>query len=75
MEEQNQNQVNSNTREAVDESLRKIEEYAANFRRELENVVPPVKEFIVKHPLGSLSTILGVGVVVGYLIGSSRRND
>jgi len=75
MDEKNQNQANSDHREVLDERMRKIEEYLTSLRRELGTLTPPVKDFIVKHPIGSLSTILGVGVVIGYLIRGNRRGD
>ena len=36
-------------------------------------MVPPVQETIVKHPIGSVSVALGVGVVLGCLLAGSQR--
>ncbi len=70
-----QEQANEEARRALDERMKKMEEYMGILRRELDNLVPPVKEFITKHPIGSISAILGVGVALGYLIGGSQNRS
>ena len=70
---QSQDQASDDSREAVDDRMQKIEEYLGALRRELDNIIPPVREFIVKHPIGSISAILGIGVTVGYLLGGNHK--
>ena len=71
--DQKQNQSNNNVRDALDERARKMEHHLSALRRELTSMVPPVKETIIKHPIGTTTTVLGVGVVLGYLLAGGRR--
>ncbi len=50
-----------------------MEQHLGAIRHELTDVVSPVKEIIMRHPIGSTCAILGLGVALGYLIASDRR--
>ncbi|MCY4224057.1 MAG: hypothetical protein OXF06_04400 [Bacteroidetes bacterium] len=62
-------------REAFNDGVAQIERHIGELRNELSNVVPPVKDFIVKHPVGTITTVLGIGFMIGCFIGNSRRDD
>jgi len=62
-------------REALNDGVAQIERHIGGLRNELSNVVPPVKDFIVKHPVGTLTTVLGIGFMIGCFIGSNRGED
>ncbi len=70
---QKKKRTSSDVRAALDERAQQIEKHLSALRREVTNMVPPVKDIIVKHPIGSACAVLGAGVVLGYLIGGSRR--
>lgn len=73
MEETIQNRTSSDVREALSENERRMEQHLDALRHELVDVVSPVKEIIVRHPIRSTCAILGLGVALGYLMGSDRR--
>ncbi|MYF40243.1 MAG: hypothetical protein F4221_05230 [Rhodothermaceae bacterium] len=74
MEETTQNRTSSDVREALSENERRMEQHLGALRHELMDVVTPVKEIIMRHPIGSTCTIMGLGVALGYLMGSERRS-
>ncbi len=71
--EQKQNRPSDGVREALNDRARKMEEHMGALRNELTNMIPPVKELIVKYPISTASITLGAGVVVGYLMASGKR--
>ena len=73
MEETTQNRTSSDVREALSENERQMEQHLGAIRHELMDVVSPVKEIIMRHPIGSTCAIMGLGVALGYLMGSERR--
>ncbi len=74
MEETTQNRTSSDVREALSENERRMEQHLGALRHELTDVVTPVKEIIMRHPIGSTCAIMGLGVALGYLMGSERRS-
>lgn len=74
MEETTQNRTSSDVREALSENERRMEQHLGALRHELMDVVTPVKEIIMRHPIGSTCAIMGLGVALGYLMGSERRS-
>ncbi len=70
---QKQNRPSDGVREALDDRARKMEKHMSALRSELTNMIPPVKEIIVKYPISTASITLGAGVVVGYLIAGGKR--
>lgn len=72
--DQKKKRTSDTVRDALDERAHQIEKHLSALRRELTGMVPPVKDLIEKHPIGTACTVLGVGVVLGYLIGSGRRS-
>ena len=74
MEETVQNRTSNDVREALNENERLMEQHFGALRHELMDVVSPVKEIIMRHPIGSTCAIMGLGVALGYLIGSERRS-
>ncbi len=73
MEETIQNRTSSDVREALSENERHMEQHLGALRHELTDVVSPVKEIIMRHPIGSTCAIMGLGVALGYLMASDRR--
>jgi hypothetical protein len=73
MEETKQNGTSSDIREALSENERRMEQHLDALRHEFMDVVSPVKEIIMRHPIGSTCAIMGLGVALGYLMGSDRR--
>ena len=73
MEDTIQNTTSSDVREALSENERRMEQHLGALRHELMDVVSPVKEIIMRHPIGSTCAIMGLGVALGYLMGSERR--
>lgn len=71
--DQKKKRTSSDVRAALDERAHQIEQHLSALRREVSGMVPPVKDIIVKHPIGSACAVLGAGVVLGYLIGGGRR--
>ena len=71
--DQKKKRTSSDVRAALDERAHQIEQHLGALRREVRGMVPPVKDIIVKHPIGSACAVLGAGVVLGYLIGGGRR--
>ena len=69
------NPKKNDLREAFNDGVAQIERHIGELRNELSNAVPPVKDFIVKHPVGTLSTVLGIGFMIGCFIASNRRDD
>ena len=74
MEETTQNRTSNDVREALSENERRMEQHLGALRHELMDIVSPVKEIIVRHPIGSTCAIMGLGVALGYLMGSERRS-
>ena len=68
-----QNRTNSDVREALSENARRMEQHLDALRHELISVVPPVREIVTRHPIGSTCAIIGLGMALGYLMGSDRR--
>ena len=71
--DQKKKRTSSDVRAALDDRAHQIEKHLGALRREVSGMVPPVKDIIVKHPIGSACAVLGAGVVLGYLIGGGRR--
>ncbi len=71
--DQKKRRTSSDVRAALDDRARQIEQHLSALRREVTGMVPPVKDLIVKHPIGSACTVLGIGIALGYLIGGGRR--
>ncbi len=71
--DQKKKRTSSDVRAALDDRAHQIEQHLGALRREVRGMVPPVKDIIVKHPIGSACAVLGAGVVLGYLIGGGRR--
>lgn len=71
--DQKKKRTSSDVRAALDDRAHQIEQHLGALRREVSGMVPPVKDIIVKHPIGSACAVLGAGVVLGYLIGGGRR--
>ncbi len=74
MENHNQRLKNTDLRSSLSDGVTKIEKHLRDLRIEISNVVPPVKDFVVKHPIGTLSTVLGIGFVIGCFIASGRKD-
>ncbi len=71
--DQKKKRTSSDVRAALDERAHQIEQHLGALRREVSGMVPPIKDIIAKHPIGSACAVLGAGVVLGYLIGGGRR--
>lgn len=73
MEPDHQNYSTNDVQHALDERESKIEHHIASIRSELTNFIPQIKDIIEKHPIGSVATVLGLGVVLGYLASNAQR--
>ena len=76
MDENNQpqDQTSDDIREAMSDRESKMEQHLGALRQELTDVLPSMRELIKKHPIGSATTVLGIGLVVGYWISGRKRS-
>ncbi|MCY4172371.1 MAG: hypothetical protein OXE59_11140 [Bacteroidetes bacterium] len=75
MDNQDQKPNSRDLRSSLNDGVEKIDKHIRELRQEISNVVPPVKDFMVKHPVGTLSTVFGIGFVIGCFIAGSQNND
>jgi len=75
MENHSKNVNKNDTQSSLHDGVAKIEKHLRDIRREVSKMVPPVKEFIVKHPVGTFSAVLGIGFLIGcFIAGNPKEN-
>ena len=74
MKEKNNNQTGTNgVHEAIRDRESRIDQNIGELRKELTELLPSMREFIEKHPMGSAGSVLAAGLVVGYWIAGRKR--
>ena len=73
MDPDNQSYSTNDVQHALDDCESKIEHHMTSLRNELTKIIPQIKEIVDKHPIGSAATVLGVGVVIGFLASTPHR--
>jgi len=72
MEEHPPNKSTDEIRKELGDREASIDHHLSSLRNEFTNILPQVKNIIEKHPIGSAATVLGVGVVLGYLTSKTQ---
>jgi len=73
MAEHTLNTSTDEIRQQLDDRESSIGHHLSSLRSEFTNLLPQVREIIEKHPIGSVATVLGVGVAIGYLSSNNHR--
>ncbi len=73
MSEHRQDNSTDDIRQKLDDRESVIEHHLTSLSNELMNILPQVKDIVEKHPIGSVATVLGIGVIMGYLASNSQR--
>jgi ElaB/YqjD/DUF883 family membrane-anchored ribosome-binding protein len=68
-------QLPAEERQRLGELLARLKSSAAEFRIQAVNGLKATDRVIRKHPYQSAGIALGVGLLVGVLVGRSRRDD